>query len=88
VDSNEYLNSGEHIFPTQDGKPIGDFDQFAEKHFSEFGKPKQAVKVIPGGTGTGSTSYGTTAAELFKQLRTAKTPEEKAIIQEKLKAFD
>lgn len=89
LESSEFLISGNEIFLVQDGKPVTSFDQFAEKHMSEFGKAKQEGKVIPKINGLpGNTSYGNNPKELIESLRKATTAEEKAAIQELLKKFD
>ena len=86
----EFLISEGAIFIMQDGKPVGTFEQMAENHFKDYGKPIENKNTPPPNRNTGGShaSYGTTVSELMTSLRTAKTPEERATILEQLKAFD
>jgi hypothetical protein len=90
INGNEFIISGDDVFIVQDGKPVVAFETTAEKHFAEFGTPKDQRKTFPGAATQkpGGTSYGTTQKELFTALRAAKTPEEAATIQQQIASLD
>ena len=84
IHGNKFVIENEDIFLEAEGKLFNNFEQVAEKHLQEWGKPKGSSTKIPIPSGTGATNYGSTEAELFKALRNAKTPEEAAAIQKEL----
>jgi hypothetical protein len=86
IASNGFLeNEGDVFLLDTDKKPTNKLEEKALEHFSEWGlKNEDGVNPPPNRKPGKPANYGTTLEELYTSLRTAKTPEERATILEKI----
>lgn len=89
LSSHKFSIADNDIFIDVDGKLMANFEKIAETKLSEWGKPRVVSKEQhPGHFQPGGKRLAEDFPTLYKELREAKTAEDKALIMEKIKTLE